>query len=195
MNVGEGYWCIHTLENVKCQSRPDLSDAFYVRRHFLAVFNDLYFVCMCCTPSSCYKGNKGSVWSTRLFATERQIKPDSLARAKFLSLSLSLCLCLSVPLCLSRSLARSFARSLALFAGKPVKYSSPLINRIELCPNKQLQWKLQKVKKKKKKLWPRAGAECVCVGVHMRARVCVCVCVCVCAVSYTHLTLPTRRTV
>ena len=24
---------------------------------------------------------------------------------------------------------------------------------------------------------------------------CVCVCVCVCAVSYTHLTLPTRRTV
>ena len=28
-------------------------------------------------------------------------------------------------------------------------------------------------------------------GVH--ACVCVCVCVCVCAVSYTHLTLPTRR--
>ena len=26
-------------------------------------------------------------------------------------------------------------------------------------------------------------------------QLCVCVCVCVCAVSYTHLTLPTRRTV
>ena len=39
---------------------------------------------------------------------------------------------------------------------------------------------------------------CVCVCVSARARVCVCgerecVCVCVCAVSYTHLTLPTRR--
>ena len=34
---------------------------------------------------------------------------------------------------------------------------------------------------------------CVCVGgVGVR---CVCVCVCVCAVSYTHLTLPTRRCV
>ena len=32
------------------------------------------------------------------------------------------------------------------------------------------------------------GCRCVC-------RVCVCVCVCVYAVSYTHLTLPTRRTV
>ena len=33
--------------------------------------------------------------------------------------------------------------------------------------------------------------ECVCVCVCVS--VCVCVCVCVCAVSYTHLTLPTRR--
>ena len=32
---------------------------------------------------------------------------------------------------------------------------------------------------------------CVCICLC----VCVCVCVCVCAVSYTHLTLPTRRTV
>ena len=38
---------------------------------------------------------------------------------------------------------------------------------------------------------------CVCVWVCVCVCVCVrvCVCVCVCAVSYTHLTLPTRRTV
>ena len=36
---------------------------------------------------------------------------------------------------------------------------------------------------------------CVCVCKCVCVSVCVCVCVCVCAVSYTHLTLPTRRTV
>ena len=36
---------------------------------------------------------------------------------------------------------------------------------------------------------------CVCLCVGVPVCVCVCVCVCVRAVSYTHLTLPTRRTV
>ena len=36
---------------------------------------------------------------------------------------------------------------------------------------------------------------CVFVCVCLCMFVCVCVCVCLCAVSYTHLTLPTRRTV
>ena len=36
---------------------------------------------------------------------------------------------------------------------------------------------------------------CLCVSVCVCVCVCLCVCVCVCAVSYTHLTLPTKRIV
>ena len=39
-------------------------------------------------------------------------------------------------------------------------------------------------------IWSRGNTSFEC-----QKRECVCVCVCVCAVSYTHLTLPTRRCV
>ena len=51
--------------------------------------------------------------------------------------------------------------------------------------------KLIVMKKCEKTLILTEVCVCVCLCVYM----CVCACECVCAVSYTHLTLPTRRTV
>ena len=50
------------------------------------------------------------------------------------------------------------------------------------------------------RVYVRKRVLCACVGgwhcVYACVRACLCVCVCMChAVSYTHLTLPTRRTV